>query len=336
MTERNLDGYFMKNNHITNTGSRQYKILQYFERDDFNLFVGEQLNEYIQTVYEPEQKAKELFNEIRPNAPVVSWISQSNFDADIIAAGEEPPMVKLQFSKRHSTLFKLGLQMEFPQEVIEDVNIDIIGMHLATAAKAIARRKDQYLIKMAIDGVANNTANQKGTVYPSHVLNALDGSFVSNQNASASGTLTYDKILLALEIGEEEGMEYTHLAVHPLQHLMLNNMLQFQSSGVWNGGLPAQMGSQIANPTLAGIGFPKCKIITTPAMPKTQALFVHKPTYGAIFERRPLTINTEIDGIRDLKRIGMLERFGGAIFDPNSATRIEGLVTYDPNDFMSA
>ena len=331
-----LDGYYSKHNSMATKNSSKYEILQYFERDDFSLFVNEALNEYINTLYEPAQKAKELFNEIRPDAPVVSWINRSQFDAGLLAPGEEPPMVKLQFSKRHSTLFKLGLQMQFPTEVLEDVNIDIIGMHLAAAVSAIARRKDQYLINLAVNGVANNTANQKGTVYPSHVLNALDGDFVSNSNASASGTLTYDKMLMALEIGEEEGMGYTHMALHPLQALTLNNMLQFQSSGVWNAGLPTKYGDQINTPnTLAAIGFPDVTPVVTSAMPKDTALFVHKPTYGAIFTRRPLTISQEIDGILDLKKFGLHERFGGAVFDPNSATKITGLTYLNPTNFMA-
>lgn len=333
ITTINMDGYYNQDKMRYGSNSKLYEISQFIPSTQFPLLIPEILDETIQTFFEPELVGRNLCRTVSVNSPLVRWLYERGGDADIVYEGSEHPTMQLRYDHRTARMLKLGVALEFTSEAIEDTMIDIEARHIQRAAQAVARKEDEYIMNVLYAGVADGSAAWRtGEHVANHVIDATDTDFLSNASGSvASGSLTYDKIMFALRIGQEENIPYTDMIISPAQAYELNKFQQFQSSGQW-GNLPQPVANQINSPAFLPVyGSPTGLTVTvTPHISSDAALFINRNEYAQFFVRRPLMTANEDIIMTDSRRIVMNERIGCAVTNPIAGSLITGL-SYDAN-----
>ncbi len=212
----NMDEYIRSNqlkgwDRTFGTKDDMYKLTQLVSRSQFPDFISEVVLEGMEEIMEVELIGRDLFQDMGESSPNISWMEEHGFDAQILAEGEAPRKARLRHAKKTFRPIKLGLGLEFTHEVLRDVDkMNTLGRHTRRVARALAYKENQYLLSVALNGVADgSTAHMTGDVHASHLYDAAHASWLSG------GAMDIQKINVAQQVAKDEGFRINKMFVSP-------------------------------------------------------------------------------------------------------------------------
>lgn len=212
----NMDEYIRSNqlkgwDRTFGTKDDMYKLTQLVSRSQFPDFISEVVLEGMEEIMEVELIGRDLFQDMGESSPNISWMEEHGFDAQILAEGEAPRKARLRHAKKTFRPIKLGLGLEFTHEVLRDVDkMNTLGRHTRRVARALAYKENQYLLSVALNGVADGSnAHMTGDVHSSHLYDASHASWLSG------GAMDIQKINVAQQVGKDEGFVYNKIFASP-------------------------------------------------------------------------------------------------------------------------
>jgi len=202
-----------------------YKITQLVSRSDFPDFISEVVLEGMEETMEVELIGRDLFNDMGESSPNIAWLEEHGFDAQILAEGEAPRKARLRHAKKTFRPIKLGLGLEFTHEVLRDVDkMNTLGRHTRRVARALAYKENQYLLSVALNGVADGSTNHMtGEVHASHLFDATHASWLSG------GIMDIQKINVAQQVATDEGFTLNKIFASPSTVTSMLNLPEFRN-----------------------------------------------------------------------------------------------------------
>lgn len=308
-------------------------LTQAIDSADFPEFIAEVLEAGVRSSFLEALVGRELTTVSTMASPVVSWIREDGFDADFIGEMVEPPQATIRHSKYTVRPIKLGMSLMYSQELVEDVDIDIIGSRIIPkVGRAIAKAEDRYIMNQLLTRVADGSTDfMSGEYISNHVLQAGDTDWTT------SGVLDHEKLSTALYILETEGFSVSHIIMAPAQRAQLNMLSPFLGANAWAGLTPkATAGIEDAS-FKADIGIPSSsQLVITNNIPDDQVLFINKAEYARTWIRRPLTITEQPKTPAEIFKTSYTERLASAVVDPSAGCLIDGLTYLAPGNYVTA
>jgi hypothetical protein len=299
-------------------------------RDDMLLYITEAFNREFFTEYIPDLVGANLVQTMTVNSPMISYMFESGFDAFPLGEGVEIPIAKPKYGKVTIRVQKFGVGVSITNEAIEDVqSFDVVARQVKNGMDACARFEDKMIMQTLITGVSDGSSNFKtGQMVTNHVLSATDATF-----SGTAGALDWEKIQMALAIGQAEGIPYDTMVVHPFNMLRLMMMDNWQSSGIWQYLPPDQQTTFRTGKMypIAGLN-----IVSTPWMDNDKAMFLDTSKYAIRFVRRPLSVDQESIISHDSMALYMTSRVGVGVVNPDAGARIDNLTPLDPANYVTA
>jgi len=301
----------------------KYVLKQFVQSGDFAPFVREVIDETITTYFEPELKGRMLTNFQRTNSPYISWYDEVGaVGADIINDGDEPPRITIKHGKYTVRTYEIGVAFEISRNTLDDSTLDLYTRHLRRAVRSVARRENQYIFTVLVNGVANGTAPRKGDVYSSHIINSTDTDF---DNAN----LDHRKIQYAISVLEDEGYSPTAVVMNPAQYLQLQMLLELRDTNNTFTFLPPDASEMISKGVRKAFGLSSLQVIQDRYIPKDTVLFMDKEEYADFYELRPLSIDDIDDRLRWIYTTSLRERVGAVAREPRAGAKIVNLTYPD-------
>jgi len=217
------------------TRDDMYKMTQLVSRTDFPDFISEVVLEGMEEIMEVELIGRNLFQDMGQSSPNISWMEEHGFDAQILGEGEAPRKARLRHAKKTFRPIKLGLGLEFTHEVLRDVDkMNTLGRHTRRVARALAYKENQYLLSIALNGVADGSNNHMtGDVHSSHIFDAQHSSWMSNASGvsvGASGSMDLQKINVAQQVATDEGFRLNKIFMSPSTTTSMLTLEEFRNT----------------------------------------------------------------------------------------------------------
>lgn len=311
-----------------------YKLTQLVSRSKFVDFISETVLEGMVMIMEEELIGRQIFQDMSTNSPVISWLEEHGFDAQVLSEGAAPRNARLRYHKKTFRPIMLGLGLEFTHQVLRDTDqLDVLGRHVARVAKAIAYRENQYLLAVALNGVADgSTPHLSGDIFTNHVLEATDATWAGN-----AGIMDAERIQVIQQIFQEENFNMTTMITSPATYTGMMTLVDFRSSNVIQHLSPGSMtnidNGAIGRPHFLPSGM---EIISNRGMPNGLALFIDKNEFGGYFEIEGLS-NVELPtDLARMKRMAWFKEIGAVAMKPEAAVLMQGLTAKNPADYVTA
>ena len=278
-------------------------------RDDLIGLLPEVINRQIQMYAEPRRVGRELVDVIRINNDVESFLMEHGFEATEITELGEIPTAKPRYEKSTMHTKKVGVGLQFSNDMLEDQRWDLVGRATRQATLAMTRYEDNHIISTLYTGVPDGSTII-GEIYKDHSI-------------AASADL-WEDFVKVFEIGQLEGYPFDSMVMHPFQHAQLLRMEQFRdaTTGVFQT-FPQRVENQMATGNLGTILGMKIYVSNYAHIGKI--LFLNKSNYAIFGERRPLRTEQDKDILHQSHLVVMTQRYGTAIVNPNGAAMITGL-----------
>lgn len=307
-----------------------YKLTQLVGRGEFPDFISETVLEGMEEVLEVELIGKDLFQTFSNARPVISWLEEHGFDAQVLAEGEAPKNARLRHAKKTFRAIKLGLGLEFSREALRDIDrMDTLGRHLKRVGRAIAFKENQYLLAVALNGVADGSNRHlSGEVYDSHVLDAEDEDWI------ISGSMDDEKIQVIQQIFQEEDFDLTTMIASPATHTAMLGSERFAASNVIQY-LSPDATAVIDNKSNRPFWMPGgVEMLINREMPNGEALFIDKNEFGGYFEIEGITSVELPEDLARMKKMGFYKELGAVAMKPGAAVRLTNLSSKNPADYV--
>jgi len=307
-----------------------YKLTQLVGRGEFPDFISETVLEGMEEVLEVELIGKDLFQTFNNARPVISWLEEHGFDAQVLAEGEAPKNARLRHAKKTFRAIKLGLGLEFSREALRDIDrMDTLGRHLKRVGRAIAFKENQYLLAVALNGVADGSNRHlSGEIYDSHVL---DG---NNASWAISGSMDDEKIQVVQQIFQEEHFDLTTAIMSPATHTGMLGTERFAASNVIQY-LSPDMQSVVDNKSNRPYWMPGgVEMLVNREMPNGEVLFLDKSEFGGYFEIEGITSVELPEDLARMKKMGFYKELGAVAMKPSAAVRITNINAKNPDDYV--
>ena len=256
---------------------------------------------------EPEYTVSALFDVVRTDGRVVEFPAVNSIQAAEIAEGQEYPEQQLAFAKQaEGKVTKKGVKLNFTEEVINDSQWDIVGLHIRAAGRAMARLKEQ----IAIDRFTE-AANIKFDNSSSTQTTGLGADGVAND------TLSWDDLMdMAAEL---------HSNFHSPTDLLMNHLAwpMFAKSHGLNGmhdltrtnptSLPANEQAAYASVAPLGLNVLLSRFVRL-AGGVTDLYLIDRNEIGANLVREEMSTEEFDDPTRDLRALKMRERYDLVVY----------------------
>ena len=306
-------------------------LTQAVSSDQFPEFISEVLETGMRTAFLESLIGRELCVTGKMTSPVMSWLREDGFDAGYIGEMVEPPQATVRHSKYTVRPVKLGMSLSYSMELVEDVDIDIIGGRMIPkVARAIAKAEDRYIMYNLLNRVADGTSDfMSGEQVSNHVLDATDAQWTT------ANVLDHEKISVALYVMEKEEFPVTHIVMSAAQRAQLNMLSPFLGANAWNGLTPrASQGIEDAS-FKSDLGLPSsAKLVITNNIPDDQFLFLNQGEFARFWERRPLTITEQPKTPAEIFKTSYAERVACAVVEPSAAVLLDNLSYVDPSIYV--
>ena len=315
------------------TKGDMFKLTQLVSRSEFPDFITEVVLEGMEEVMAVELVADRLFHKFSESSPVISWLEEHGFDAQVLAEGEAPMNARIRHSKKTFRSVKFGLGLEFTHEALRDIDkMDTLGRHLRRVSRAIAFRENQYLLSVAFNGVADGSDPHKtGDVYSNHVLSATDVTWTAN-----SGIMDIEKMQVTEQIFAEEGFDFNLMAVHPATYTAMLGLEEFRSSNVITY-LSPQSEAIIENKSKTPYFLPNgVEVLVNREMPSGYALFLDKNEFGGYYEIEGLTTVQLPEDLARMTKMGFYKESGAVAMKPQAAVMMKDLTSKDPSSYVTS
>lgn len=314
---------------------------------DFNIYFPKTIEVIMLEAAEPLYLASQFFKKININeGKMMEFINFGAIRAFEIAEGQEYPETSLDAMKQTGELTtevrvkKYGLVVKVTEEMINDSQWDVIGMHIEAAGRALARKKEENIFlefskhghivfDAATGGDWNTQADGQGTGGQTPGT----GYYIPNASGLAptgrgfdgyfNGTLTAADFIDMCTAIMAAGFTPTDIILHPLvyslflQNQDLSDMLRgfaaFGQGATGSVNLDVPASGNYAVP-VQGI-----KITFSPYVPfsevnKTFDMYmIDRNNVGVIVQKDEMSVEQFDDPTRDIKALKLRERYGVGI-----------------------
>lgn len=308
--------------------NKELSVKEALTTADANILIPRVISQVMVEAAEPEYLASQFFTPVNIEAGrSMEFINFGAIRAFDIGEGQEYPDQTLDFTMyggptTEVKVGKVGMKVQITDEMINDSQWDVIGMHLRAAAKAMARKKEEKCFTeftkhghCVFDG--NDPEGSDG--YPTG--RGYDGNL--------NGTLTAEDLMDMCVSIMAAGFTPTDIIMHPLCWSLFakNEMIQDLSVAAFGGGAPAQSidpanapqkASDLLKPGSANFNLPVSglKVNFSPWVPFDQVnkkfdfYIIDRNNVGVLLTKNPMTTEQFDDPLRDIQTLKVMERYG--------------------------
>ncbi len=305
----------------TSKVSRDLTVKEALTTADANILIPKVITQVMTEAAEPVYLASKFFQEVEiDKGRSLEFINFGALRAFDIAEGSEYPNQQLDIAEYGGAtteikVGKVGLKVQITDEMINDSQWDVIGLHLRAAARAMARKKEEKCFEeftkhghIVFDGDAPAGSPLK----PSG--RGFDGSL--NNTLSAE-----DLVDMAVSI-MAAGFTPTDIIMHPLCWALFakNEMLDSLKVAAFGGGAPMQQlkAPDALSAPAGNYGLPinGLTINFSPWVPFDQAnkkfdfYIIDRNNIGINLVKDRMTTEQFDDPLRDIQTLKVMERYG--------------------------
>ncbi len=282
-------------------------IREAFGTRDAPILFPKVISRTLKEAAEPVHLVTPMLNVVRTDGRAVEIPAVNSIQASIIAEGQEYPEQALAFEKqREGKISKKGVKVVFTEEVINDSQWDIVGLHIRAAGRAMARLKEQIALSRFADAgqtVFDNTSSTETTG------RGIDG--------LPNDTLSWIDYIDMAAVLHAENKSPTDFILHPLMWPAFLKSAPFHNATLpghaWNANVASKEGA--AN-GYAPLGM---NVLLSPfvefnaaagANPATSDVFlIDRNDIGTLLVREEMSTDDWLDLSRDLRALKMKERY---------------------------
>lgn len=242
---REVSDAFMNNGYVSDT--KRVKVKDLLVSSDASIFIPKVISQVVKEAVEPVLVITNLFQTIRlATGRSIEFPAVGALTAEDIPEGQAYPERQLQVGSGNVVMVnvvKSGLLVRITEEMIEDSQWDVIGLHLRAAGRALARHKESKASNLfanfgykVFDNVEPTTA-----VVGATIGRAINGAF----NGTPHLNDIFDMIAYLLN----SGFTPNTVMMHPLAWLMvakdpnLREMAWMSNGQYWGGMYSGRVGT---------------------------------------------------------------------------------------------
>jgi len=235
---------FMNNGYVED--GKRVKVKDLLVSSDASIFIPKVISQVVKEAVEPVLVISNLFQTIRlATGRSIEFPAVGALTAEDIPEGQAYPERQLQVGSGNVVMvnvIKSGLLVRITEEMIEDSQWDVIGLHLRAAGRALARHKESKASTLfanfgykVFDNVEPTTA-----VVGATIGRAIDGSF--------NGTPHLNDIFDMIAYLINSGFTPNTIMMHPLAWLMvakdpiLRELAWMSNNNYWGGMFSGNVG----------------------------------------------------------------------------------------------
>lgn len=307
-------------------GETKVSIREAFMTPDAPILFPKVMSNVLREAAEPEYVISPLFDVVRTDGKLVEFPAINSFQAAHIAEGQEYPEQKLAVTTQvEGKVTKKGVKVAFTDEVINDSQWDIVGLHVRAAGRAMARLKEQIAVdrfKAAGKTVFDNTSGS----YPDTTGRNING--VYNKTFSWD-----DLVTMAASM---------HLNHHAPTDLLMNHLawpMFAKAHGAPGISMLTRAGlnsEQAAYSATAPLGlnvllsrFIKLDATVNPAV--TDIYLIDRNDIGANLVREDLSTEEFDDPTRDIRSLKLRERYDLVVYGEGEGIAVAKDVAIAPS-----
>ena len=319
----NEDGFIDDDNRVT--------IKEAFGSPDAPILFPKVINRTLREAGEPVALVTPLFSTVRVKQRSMEFPAINAIQAGEIPEGQEYPEQQLAFIKQvEGKITKKGVKVAFTEEVINDSQWDIMGLHVSAAGRAMARLKEQIALTRFKDAASIVFDNDSGS---------YDDTTGRDINGVLNLTVTWDDIVDMAAVLHSENHAPTDLILHPLMWPLFLKSAPMHVPGAptlgWNTTVSSKEG--VANST-APLGL---NVILSPfvsftaksgATPAKSDLFlIDRNDIGTLMVRDDLSVDEWNDPTRDIRSLKLKERYDIVCYGDGENVTVAKNVRLAPN-----
>ena len=319
----NEDGFIDDDNRVT--------IKEAFGSPDAPILFPKVINRTLREAGEPVALVTPLFSTVRVKQRSMEFPAINAIQAGEIPEGQEYPEQQLAFIKQvEGKITKKGVKVAFTEEVINDSQWDIMGLHVRAAGRAMARLKEQIALTRFKDAASIVFDNDSGS---------YDDTTGRDINGTLNLTVTWDDIVDMAAVLHSENHAPTDLILHPLMWPLFLKSAPMHVPGAptlgWNTTVSSKEG--VANST-APLGL---NVILSPfvsftaksgATPAKSDLFlIDRNDIGTLMVRDDLSVDEWNDPTRDIRSLKLKERYDIVCYGDGENVTVAKNVRLAPN-----
>lgn len=271
---------------------------------DAPILIPRVINRTLREAAEPAALVTPLLDTVRINSRTIEFPAVNAIQAGIIPEGQEYPEQTLAFERQvEGKVSKKGVKVAFTEEIINDSQWDVVGLHVRAAGRAMQRLKEQIALGRFKESARVAYDNNGGT--------ATTGIDI---DGTANDTLSWDDFLMMAANLHAANHAPTDLIMHPLMWPVFLKGPRFSGSlQGWNVGVSSAAGAAQAT---APLGF---NVLLSPfvgfeaasgATPATSDVFlIDRNNLGANLVREDMSVDEWNDTTRDLRYLKLKERY---------------------------
>lgn len=319
----NEDGYIDDENKVT--------IKEAFGSPDAPILFPKVINRTLREAAEPVVLVTPLFSTVRVKQRSMEFPAVNAIQAAEIPEGQEYPEQQLAFAKQiEGKISKKGVKLAFTEEVINDSQWDIMGLHIRAAGRAMARLKEQIGLTRFKDAASIIFDNDSGS---------YDDTTGRDINGSLNLTITWDDLVDMAAVLHSENHAPTDLIMHPLMWPLFLKSAPYHLPGAptlgWNTSVSSKEG--VANST-APMGLNvilspyvsfTAKSGATPA--KSDVFLIDRNDIGTLMVRDDLSTDEWNDPTRDIRSLKLKERYDIVCYGDGENITVAKNVRLAPN-----
>lgn len=318
-------------NHSKVDPANRITVKEALTTNDMNILMPKTIETIMLDAAEPQYLASQFLRVVQLNeGRSMEFINFGAIRAHEVSEGQEYPEEQLDIAKfggkatTEVRVRKYGLKVKITDEMINDSQWDVIGMHLQAAGRALARKKEENVfLEFSSHGHvvfdANLGGTWDGTKYtPNDTGLAPTGrGFDGNYN----GTLTVQDFVDMCTSIMAAGFTPTDVIMHPLCYSIFvanqNLMNMFTNAPAFGGGLQGQVDMTIPkNGVSYQLPVAGLQLHFSPYVPfnevdkKFDLYIIDRNNCGVLVVKDPISVEQFDDPARDIQALKVKERYG--------------------------
>lgn len=287
------DGRIDEDNRVT--------IREAFASPDAPILFPKIISRTLREAAEPQLLVTPLLSTVRlGKGRSMEFPAVNAIQAAEIPEGQEYPEQALAFAKQvEGKVSKKGVKVAFTEEVINDSQWDIVGLHVRAAGRAMARLKEQIALSRFRDAATEVATGGSGLDF--------DG--------AGNGSYIWDDVIDQAAVLMAENHVPTDFIIHPLMWAMFLKENSFYAPGANAGrgwSFPARTPDAAANQS-APLGL---NVIVSPFVSFTQGdpatsdvFLIDRNEIGVMLVRDDMSTDEWNDPTRDITSLKLKERY---------------------------
>jgi hypothetical protein len=307
--------------------------------DNANILLPHTIQIVVKEAAEPEYIGSRLLQTVRLTAGTsVEFPIFGAIRAFEIEEGQEYPEAELDMAiyeggTTNVKVKKHGLKIKITDEMINDSQWDVIGMHLRAAGKALGRLKEEKIFREFSRHGHVVFDNDLRTRIPEAGTTGMDFSGNFNNTLSTADLMHMVAVLLT------NGFRPTDIIMHPLCIPLFaeNKFIEAYTRGAFSGqGLPAveplimdpsKLSAQ--GPALGGINVIYSHWVPFDNVTKKFDMYiVDRNNIGVLLVKEDISTEQFDDPLRDIKCLKIKERYGIGILNEGRAIAVAKNIAY--------